>query len=111
LIEYEEFNKLDIRVALIKSCELIPKAKNLYKLSLDCGEERLRQIITGISQFYKEEELIGRKIVILMNLKPKIIMGELSEGMLLAADFKGEPFLLLIDERNGKDVPPGSKIK
>lgn len=111
MIEYEEFNKLDIKVALIKSCELIAKSKNLYKLSLDCGEERLRQIITGISQFYKKEELIGRKIVILMNLKPKIIMGELSEGMLLAADFKGEPFLLMIDERNGKDVPPGSKIK
>jgi methionine--tRNA ligase beta chain len=111
LIEYEEFMKLDIRVGLIKSCENIPKSNNLYKLQVDCGEKKLRQIITGISQFYKKEDLLGIKIVLLVNLKPKIIMAELSEGMLLAADFKGEPYLLTVIERNGKTIPLGSKIK
>ena len=111
LIEYEEFKKLDIRVGLIKSCEYVLKSNKLYKLLVDCGEKKLRQIITGVSQYYKKEDLLGIKIVVIVNLKPKIILGELSEGMLLAADFNGEPFLLMVDERNKKNVPPGSKVK
>jgi len=78
---------------------------------VDCGEDDLRQIITGISKYYSPEELVNRKIVVLTNLMPKDIMGLKSQGMLLAADFNGEPFLLEIDERNGKKVPIGSVIK
>jgi len=109
-IDYQEFLKLDFRVGLVKFCNIIPNSRNLYKLMVDCGEGELRQIITGISPFYSPEELINQKIVILINLKPRTIMGNESNGMLLAADFKNEPFLLKIDERN-KIVPPGSKIK
>jgi methionyl-tRNA synthetase len=111
IIEFEEFTKLDIRVGQVISCEIVSKTKNLYKLLVDCGEENYRQIITGISKFYEPVELINRKIVVLTNLKPKVIMGLVSNGMLLAADFKGEPFLLEINERSGKKIPPGSKIK
>jgi methionyl-tRNA synthetase len=108
-IKYEDFTKLDIRVGLIKNCIKIPKSKNLYKIMVDCGEEDLRQIVSGIAPFYSIEELINKKIVVLVNLRPRDIMGIQSQGMLLAADINNEPFLLKIDER--KPVPPGSKIK
>ncbi len=111
MIDYSDFTKLDIRVGLIKVCEIIPKSKHLYRLLVDCGEHNLRQIVTGISKFYSSEELINKKIVVLTNLNPKNIMGLESQGMLLAADFNGEPFLLKIDERNGKNIPIGSVIK
>jgi methionine--tRNA ligase beta chain len=111
MIEYSDFTKLDIRVGSIKVCENIPKSKHLYRLVVDCGEKNMRQIITGISKFYSSEELVDKKIVVLTNLKPKNIMGLESQGMLLAADFNGEPFLLNIDERNGKIIPIGSTIK
>ncbi len=108
-IEYEAFLKLDIRVGLVKSCYKIPKSKNLYKLMVDCGEKDLRQIVTGIAHFYSQKELINKKIIVLINLKPRKFMGIESQGMLLAADLNNEPFLLKIDER--KPIPPGSKIK
>ncbi len=111
MIEYSDFTKLDLRVGSIKVCEKVPKSKHLYRLVVDCGEKNMRQIITGISKFYSSEELVDKKIVVLTNLKPKNIMGLESQGMLLAADFNGEPFLLKIDERNGKIVPIGSTIK
>ncbi len=111
MIEYSDFTKLDIRVGSIKVCEKIPKSKHLYRLVVDCGEKNVRQIITGISKFYTSEELVDKKIVVLTNLKPRNIMGLESQGMLLAADFNGEPFLLKIDERNGKMIPIGSMIK
>lgn len=108
-IDYKDFLKLDIRVGLVKSCEKIPKSNNLYKLMVDCGEKDLRQIITGIANYYTAEELINEKIVMLTNLKPRRIMGMESNGMLLAADLNNEPFLLKIDER--KQIPPGTRIK
>jgi methionyl-tRNA synthetase len=111
MIEYQDFKKLDMRVGLIKECEFIPKSKHLYRILVDCGEIKLRQIITGISKFYSIKELVNKKIVVLTNLIPKKIMGLESQGMLLAADFKGEPFLLNLDEREGKNVPVGSEIK
>jgi len=111
VIEYSDFAQLDMRVGLIVQCEKVPRSKNLFKLMINCGEKEKRQIITGISQFYSSEELVNRKVVVLINLKPKMIMGLESQGMLLAADLNNEPFLLKIDERNGKSIPPGSIIK
>ncbi|MFX1366204.1 MAG: methionine--tRNA ligase subunit beta [Promethearchaeota archaeon] len=108
-VNYEDFLKLDIRVGLVKSCQKIPKSKNLYKLMVDCGQKSLRQIVTGIAKFYSPEDLINEKIIVLINLKSRKFMGIESQGMLLAADLNNEPFLLKIDER--KPVPPGSKIR
>ena len=110
-IDYEDFKKLDIRVGLVKECTKVAKSKSLYKLMVDCGENSLRQIITGISNFYTPQELINRKIIVLMNLKSKKIMGLESQGMLLAADVNNEPYLLMVHERKGKTVSPGSVIK
>jgi methionyl-tRNA synthetase len=111
VIEYSDFAQLDMRVGLIVQCEKVPRSKNLFKLMINCGEKEKRQIITGISQFYSPEELVNKKVVVLINLKSKRIMGLESQGMLLAADLNNEPFLLKIDERNGKSIPPGSTIK
>lgn len=108
-VDYNDFSKLDIRVGLVKTCELIPKSKNLYKLMVDCGEKGLRQIVTGIAHYYTPEEMIHEKIIVLTNLKPRKIMGIESQGMLLAADLNNEPFLLKVDEK--KPIPPGTKIK
>ncbi|MFX1571138.1 MAG: methionine--tRNA ligase subunit beta [Promethearchaeota archaeon] len=108
-IDFREFLKLDIRVGLVKKCETIPKSNNLYKMMVDCGKNNLRQIVSGISQYYQPEDLIGKKIVVLTNLKPRKFMGIESQGMLLAADYNNEPFLLKIDER--KPIPPGCRIK
>ena len=109
-ISLKEFQKLDIRVGLVKSCEKIEKSKYLYKLMVDCGEDNYIQILTGIAQYYSPNDLINEKIVVLTNIKSRKIMGIESQGMLLAADFNNEPFLLKIDEHRGK-IPPGTKIK
>lgn len=110
-IDYKEFSRLDIRVGLVTECKKVEKSRNLYKLLVDCGDAGVRQIITGISNYYSIEQLLNKKIIVLVNLKPKMIMSLESKGMVLAVDVNSEPFLLKIDERKGKSVPPGSKIK
>lgn len=105
-ITFDEFLKIDLRVAEIKACEDIKGADKLYKLTIDVGETR--EIVAGIKQYYKKEELIGKKIVIIANLEPKTLRGIISHGMLLAAstEDKSSVVLLTLD----KDIPNGSKI-
>jgi len=111
VIDYNDFLRLDICVGLVQSCESVPKSRNLYKLMVDCGDKGIRQIITGISKFYSPKDLIHEKLIILTNLKPRKIMGLLSEGMILAADVDNEPFLLKLDENKSNHVSPGARIK
>ena len=106
LIPYDEFSKLDIRVALVEKVEKVPKADKLLKLSIDLGTEK-RTLVAGLAEFYNAKDLVGKKIIVLVNLEPRKLRGILSQGMLLAAD-DGENVSLLIPE---KDMPPGSKIK
>ena len=94
-ISYEEFEKIDLRVAEITAAENIPGAKKLLKLKIDIGEDK--QIVAGIAQDYKPEELIGKKIVVLCNLKPTKLMGVESNGMLLATDTDAGLTLLAFD--------------
>jgi len=105
-INFEEFQKINLRVARIISTEEVKKSKKLLKLEIDIGDEK-RQIIAGIANFYQPEDLIGREIVVLVNLEPRTLMGIESQGMLLAASDEGRPVLLRPDE----DVPPGTKIR
>lgn len=84
-ITFDEFAKVDLRVAKILSCEPHPSADRLWKLQLDDGSGTPRQICAGIRQFYTPEQLVGRSIVIVANLAPRVIRGEESRGMLLAA--------------------------
>jgi len=106
LVSYDDFKKLDIRVALIVSVEKVPKADKLYKLSITLGDEK-RTLVAGLAEQYKAEELKGKKIVILANLEPRKLKGILSEGMLLAA-VNGDVVSVLTPDKN---IPPGAKIE
>ncbi len=104
MLSFDEFKKLDLRVARILTAEKIPDAENLLKLKIDIGGEQ-RQIVAGIAKFYTPESLVGKQIVVVANLEPKTFRGVESQGMALAAD-AAEPVLLIPD----KEVKPGSKI-
>ncbi len=86
IIEIGDFQKVNLRVAQIKACEPVPKADKLLRLTLDDGTEEGRQVVSGIAPWYKPEDLIGKKIVVVANLKPVKLRGVLSQGMILAAD-------------------------
>ncbi len=108
LIDIEHFGKVDLRVAQIKECEPIKRAKKLLKLQLDDGFEGGRQVVSGIAPWYKPEDLIGKKIVIVANLKPAKLRGVLSQGMILAADSgENDVKVLFVDD----SVPAGSKVR
>jgi methionine--tRNA ligase beta chain len=105
MINFEEFQKIDLRVGKIVESERVEGSEKLLKLKVDLGVEK-RQIVAGIGKFYQPEDLIGREIVVVVNLEPKILKGIESQGMLLAADFEGKPVLL----RPDAEVPAGTKI-
>jgi methionyl-tRNA synthetase len=106
LVDYETFAQLDLRVALVTNCERIPKADKLLKLEVQVGQES-RTIVAGVAKYYTPEEMIGRKIVIVANLKPAKLRGVMSQGMLLAAS--GEEQLEVITLHS--DVPTGTRVK
>ncbi len=105
-IVFDDFQKIELRVAEIKACEEIEGADRLYKLTIDAGEERT--IVAGIKLYYTKEELIGKKIAIVANLEPRKLRGILSHGMLLAAsnEDKSSVVLLTLD----KDMINGARI-
>ncbi len=105
-ISIEDFFKCDIRVGKILSAEELKGSKKLLKLMVDIGESRPRQIIAGIKEFYSAETLVGQEVCVLANLKPAKLMGELSEGMVLAA--KDAADLALLAPKTAKAA--GTKI-
>lgn len=105
-VSFAEFKRLDLRVARIKSAEKIPGTDKLLLLKVDLGGEE-RQLVAGIAEYYKPEELIGKSIIVVANLKPKVIRGKKSEGMLLAAVHEGEPVLIVPDG----EIPPGTPVE
>lgn len=84
LISYDDFAKIELRVARILAVEPHPNADRLLRLQIDLGDEK-RQLVAGLAQHYSPEDLIGQEIIIVANLKPAKLRGELSQGMLLAA--------------------------
>ena len=105
-IDIEDFGKVELRVAKILSCEKVPKAKKLYKIQLDDGMGG-RQIVSGIAQYYTPEELIGKKIIVVANLKPAKLCGVESNGMLLAGNREdGSACVTFIDD----SVPVGTRL-
>ncbi|MGZ3597329.1 MAG: methionine--tRNA ligase subunit beta, partial [Syntrophales bacterium] len=105
LIEYADFEKVDLRVAKVIEAEAIPKSSKLLKLTIDMGENRT--LVAGIAKDYKPEDLIGKKIVVVANLKPTKMMGIESQAMLLAADTEGGLTLLCFD----REPVTGAKIR
>jgi methionyl-tRNA synthetase len=108
-IDITDFAKIELRVAEVKTAERIPKADKLLLLTVDVGEEKPRTILAGIAQYYEPESLVGRKIVIVANLKPRKLRGYESQGMLLAASIgdEGKPVIATFAE----DVPNGARLK
>lgn len=108
IINFQDWQKIELRVGKIIKVEKIPNRDKLYKLQVDVGEENLRQIVTGLVPYYKEEELINKYIIVLTNLKPAKFAGEISQGMLLAAEKEdGSKCVLLTVERG---IEPGTII-
>ncbi|AGK51819.1 methionine--tRNA ligase [Bacillus sp. 1NLA3E] len=105
-ISIDDFMKVDLRVAEVLHAEAIPKADKLLKLQLDLGYEQ-RQVVSGIAKFYKPEDLVGRKVICVTNLKPVKLRGELSQGMILAGSQEGMMSLATVDQT----LPNGSRVK
>lgn len=109
LIDFEQFLKVKLRVGQILASEKIAKSNKLMKLSVDVGEASgPRQIVAGIAKHYEAENLIGRKVAVVVNLKPAKLMGHESHGMLLAASDDLTGVLELLTP--GSDIPPGGRI-
>jgi methionyl-tRNA synthetase len=108
-IEIDDFAKVDLRVGQVLSAERIPKADKLLLLKIDLGEAQPRTILAGIAQYYEPEKLIGRKVVIVANLKPRKLRGYESQGMVVAASYgeEGRPVIATFTE----DVPNGARLK
>ncbi len=106
IISYDDFTKLDIRVAKIVSTEKIPGKTRIIKGTIDLGEEK-RDVIIGGAEFYEPEDMVGRQVIVIINLEPKKMAGVVSNAMLLAADVNNKPYWLTVNE----DVPLGTQIK
>ena len=105
-IAIDDFMKVELRVAEVIAAEPVKKADKLLKLQLDLGFEK-RQVVSGIAQYYKPEELVGRKVICVTNLKPVKLRGELSQGMILAGSENGQLSLATVDA----SLPNGAKVK
>jgi len=110
-ITYDDFIKLDLRIATVKHAENHPNADRLLMIQVDDGTEDGRQICAGIKAWYEPEDLIGKQVVIVANLKPRKIRGEMSDGMILAASSKStdseEDIIVLSVDRPAQ---PGSSV-
>jgi methionine--tRNA ligase beta chain len=104
-ISFDDFKKVELRTGKILSAEAMEGSEKLVRLKVDLGTET-RQILAGIRTAYAPEVLVGKNVVVVANLAPRKMMGELSEGMLLAAS--DETPVLLAPER---EVPPGSEVR
>jgi methionyl-tRNA synthetase len=106
-ITIDDFMKVDLRVAKVLTAEKVPNSRKLVKMSIDVGTEQ-RTLVAGIAEAYEPEQLVGRTIVMVFNLKPAKLMGIESNGMVLAASPEGgKPMLLGFDA----EVPPGTRVR
>lgn len=106
-VSFEDFMKLDLRVGKVEEATLISGSKNLLKLIVDFGSEK-RQSVAGLLQYYKAEELVGKKFVFVLNLQRRKIMGVESQCMVLAAEDSEGHVILIAPE---KDIAAGSRIR
>lgn len=106
LLSFDEFMKIDLRVAVIRSAERVPGTDKLLRMEVDLGEET-RQLVAGIATAYEADSLIGKRIIVVCNLQPARIRGVESRGMLLAADLGGRPIVATFEE----EIPPGTRVR
>ena len=106
-VSIDRFFQTELRVARVLEAERIENTDKLLKLMIDIGEDKPRQLVAGVALAYTAEELIGKKIVVVANLKPATIRGVESQGMLLAADLDGRPIVATFEE----DIPVGTLVR
>ena len=106
-IGIEDFDKVQLKVGIILDCKKVEKADKLLCSTVDLGEEKPRTIVSGIAKYYAPEDMVGRKVVVVANLKPVKLRGILSQGMLLCASSPEGKLTLL---RPDADMPAGSDI-
>ena len=106
-VSYDDFAKLDIRVAKIIATEPIEGKSRIIQGRIDLGNNDQRDVIIGGAQYYQPEDIVGKTVIVIANLEPKKMAGVESNAMLLAADVDDKPFWLTVNE----DVPLGSPIK
>jgi methionyl-tRNA synthetase len=109
LIDIDLFARVKLRTATILSVQLVPKSKKLYQIQVDVGELGQRQIVSGIAPYYTPEQLVGKQIVIVANLKPAKLMGVESNGMLLAASTEADGTLALLTP--DKPIGSGARVR
>ncbi len=109
MITYEEFKKVEMKVGEIMSVEIVEGADKLYKFMVNLGEEKPRQILSAIREYYDNPDFfVGKKLVFVSNLEPRVIRGLESQGMVVAVDgFENQPIFLVPEV----DVPHGSKAR
>lgn len=106
MISIDEFKKIELKVAKVLTAEKVAGSDKLLKLEVDLGSEK-RQIVAGIGKAYNPEDLMGKQIIIVANLEPRLLMGLESQGMVLAANSEAGPVLIIPD----KEVVPGTELR
>jgi methionyl-tRNA synthetase len=105
-VTFDEFKKIDARVGTVTQVERVPRTEKLYRILVDLGPLGIRQTLSSLVGYYEPNELVGRRIIFLHNLKPTKFSGEVSQGMLLAAEQGSELALLTTD----REIPNGARI-
>ncbi len=106
IVTFEEFKKMDLRVGEILKAEKVPGTEKLLQIEVDIGTEK-RQMVAGVADTYSPEELVGKKLIVIVNLKPAVIRGIESQAMLLAAEIGGKAIIPFFE----RDVPAGAKVR
>lgn len=107
MVKIDDFSKVELKVGVVLEAEEVEGAEKLIKLMVDLGEDKPRQILAGVKQWYKPSELVGKQVIVVANLEPRMMMGLESQGMMLAADSEDGPVFLT----TLKEVHPGTKIR
>lgn len=107
MININDFLKVELKVGTVLEAEDLEESEKLLKLKVDLGEENPRQILAGVKQWYKPEDLVGKQVIVVTNLEPREMLGLESQGMMLAADSADCPIFLTTPT----NVPPGTKIR
>lgn len=107
MITIDDFAKVELKVGTVLEAEEVEESEKLIKLKVDLGEETPRQILAGVKQWYKAEEFVGKQVVVVANLEPRMMLGLESAGMMLAASSEDGPVFLTVS----KQVSPGTKIR
>jgi methionine--tRNA ligase beta chain len=100
IVSFLDFQKLDLRIGEVKEASFVEGSRNLIAIKVNLGDDYgIVEILAGIGEYYKAEELVGKKYIFVVNLEPKKMMGRYSNGMILVADDESKPILVEIDKR------------